>query len=1011
MNNSFFFSEIRALVIPKQKWHWWFHFAVILVAASYWIGALITLPSHSLSEAILYRPSGDTEYYPIISALSHFNFGDPTDALNHGRGLASYPFVGSLPHAMACTLFGKAGFVVADLLVSWLYFICVMLFFRACGMGGLSCLIIGSGLATNGLQVAFLKVSEALNQMLGTFGVQVFENGFPGLLNLSIYEKRVPRPMVMEIVLVLLLYFIVRLWRKESRPTWKDGLAIGALFGLLLQGDFYSTFSLALLMAGMMAWVVLRNWGKTPWQFFIGGGIGSLLTGWIFVLQRLHEHSDIPRRYGLASYPRSHIMWLPGYASILRVAIICGLVYVVLRVVRSRPGESEVKDKRRPAKAPVAVRAGWRSCGGGAVEKDVALFFVALLVAAFFAQPVQIFLLGKGTQIYHYLFNVPVYYSYALVILLYFICKLVSPPQFKTAMHNLAEAPKTWGAVFLAALLVVQALLAMETPFEAISYAGNPRHASSDTEPWGAMGNNYRPNLRVLEEAFSTNTVIRSAQTFATFDFDINVLLTTFHGKRAYNPDPFLSTLRDDEIENRFCELNKILGVQPGLGQFGTFIQMYYIVCYSLGHNKYHFASDHRFSTDDDYSPESMSLLARMPKQWGWTLIMPNSEVKRMTEKYVAAFSRKSDPSSFPDLIILTVYERNMGLTPSPELYDPVPISSQAFYVYSKKEPTAALETKANRGAAQAQFQLGRRYLAGEGVAVNWTNAFSWFRKSADQGLADAEFQMGICYAQGVGTVQDYAASILWFRKAAEQGNNDASYNLGQIYENGLGVKADLAEATIWYHRAGEKGHALAQNSLGMICCNVRKDFAEAAQWFQRAADQGNGPAQNSLGVLYMQGLGVKQDPGEAFKWFQKSADSGFPEGQNNLGLFLYGQQRMGEAAQWFHRAADQSHPGAQFNLGQFYERGVVYPLDLAEAVLWYSRSARQGNSPAQFHLGQMYHTGAGVKPDNVEAYKWFKLAQNQGLPEAANELTNCAAAMSPNELKAAEAAIQPLSR
>jgi len=638
-------------MLPKQKWHWWFHFTVILVAASYWIGSLIILPTHSLTEAILYRPSGDTGYYPIINALSHFNFGDSTDALNYGRGLSSCPFVGLLPHAMACALFGKAGFVVADILVSWLYFICVMLFFRACGIGVLSSLILGSGLATNGVQLAFLKVSEALNQLLGTFGVQVFENGFPGLLNLSIYEKRVPRPMVMEIILVLLFYFLIRLWRKERQPRWKDGLAIGVLLGLLLQGDFYSTFSLSLLLAGMVIWVVFRNRGKAPWQFFIGGGIGALTTSWIFALQRLHENQDIPRRYGLAQYPRSHIMWLPGYASILRVAIICILAYVVLCVVRSRSVEPEVKGRRRQVKVSIETGGAWRSCGSGVVEKDVALFFVALLVSAFFAQPVQILLFGKGTQIYHYLFNVPVYYSYAIVVLLFLICKLALPYQFKTTMHNFAEAPKTRGAVFLAALLVVQALLAMEKPFETISYEGTPRRSSSDTEPWGAMGNQYRPNLRVLEDVFSNNSVIRQAQTFATFDFDINVLLTTFHGKQAYNPDPFLSTLSDNEIENRLCELGKILGIPPQ--KFGTFIQLYYINCYSLGHNKYHFASDHKFSIDDDYSTEALAMLNRMPKQWGWTLVIPNSEVARMTEKYAATLSQKPDSTSFPDLIIL----------------------------------------------------------------------------------------------------------------------------------------------------------------------------------------------------------------------------------------------------------------------------------------------------------------------------------------------------------------------
>ena len=323
----------------------------------------------------------------------------------------------------------------------------------------------------------------------------------------------------------------------------------------------------------------------------------------------------------------------------------------------------------------------------------------------------------------------------------------------------------------------------------------------------------------------------------------------------------------------------------------------------------------------------------------------------------------------------------------------------------------ATLKTKAEKGNAQAQFLLAKRYLEGEGVPVNLTESFHWFHKAAEQGHTEGECQLGVRYVQGEGTPKDYEAGIDWFRKAAAQGNADAQYNLGFLFENGLGVKRDLAEAAIWYQRAGEKGHVLAQNELGLICFSFRKDYAEAAQWFRRAAEQGSALAENSLGVLYLQGLGVKQDNNEAFNWFQQSAEHGCAEGQSNYAQFLFAQHNFTAAAEWFRKAADQGHAAAQYYLGVLSEKGLGRPQDLAEAALWYTRSARQGNALAQLSLGKMYRQGQGVKTDNIEAYKWLKLAQLQGLQGAQNEVTTCAAVMSKDELDAAENEVKQFSK
>jgi hypothetical protein len=69
----------------------------------------VALPEGSLAEIILYRPGGDTQVWPIITSLSQLNFGDPTDAIHYGRGIASVSIPAFLPYMIACGVFGKAG--------------------------------------------------------------------------------------------------------------------------------------------------------------------------------------------------------------------------------------------------------------------------------------------------------------------------------------------------------------------------------------------------------------------------------------------------------------------------------------------------------------------------------------------------------------------------------------------------------------------------------------------------------------------------------------------------------------------------------------------------------------------------------------------------------------------------------------------------------------------------------------------------------------------------------------
>ena len=116
------------------------------------------------------------------------------------------------------------------------------------------------------------------------------------------------------------------------------------------------------------------------------------------------------------------------------------------------------------------------------------------------------------------------------------------------------------------------------------------------------------------------------------------------------------------------------------------------------------------------------------------------------------------------------------------------------------------LLTRAERGIADAQFNLAVRYDFGEGVSEDATEAARWYRLAAEQGHADAQFNLAVSYDFGEGVSEDATEAIRWYRLAAEQGHADAQFNLGVSYADGEGVSKDAVQAYMWLDLAAARG-------------------------------------------------------------------------------------------------------------------------------------------------------------------------------------------------------------
>ena len=132
------------------------------------------------------------------------------------------------------------------------------------------------------------------------------------------------------------------------------------------------------------------------------------------------------------------------------------------------------------------------------------------------------------------------------------------------------------------------------------------------------------------------------------------------------------------------------------------------------------------------------------------------------------------------------------------------------------KSPVPALrfeevKGKAERGDADAQYNLGLAYDTGAGVTKNVAEAARWFGRAADLGYAPAQYNLGFHYSLGSGVAQDDVAAVKWFRKAADQGYMRAQSKLALAYTNGTGVAKDEAEAAKWRQKAADQRTAQVQ--------------------------------------------------------------------------------------------------------------------------------------------------------------------------------------------------------
>jgi GAF domain/Sel1 repeat/PilZ domain len=100
----------------------------------------------------------------------------------------------------------------------------------------------------------------------------------------------------------------------------------------------------------------------------------------------------------------------------------------------------------------------------------------------------------------------------------------------------------------------------------------------------------------------------------------------------------------------------------------------------------------------------------------------------------------------------------------------------------------------------------------------------------ADRGDAEAQWQMAVRYHDGDGVPQSDTQAMLWFQLAAEQGNVAAQSAMGSYYWAGRGVPEDLSKAYMWSEIALAGGDKNSKARLEGLASRMTRAQISAAR-------------------------------------------------------------------------------------------------------------------------------------------------------------------------------------
>jgi TPR repeat protein len=303
------------------------------------------------------------------------------------------------------------------------------------------------------------------------------------------------------------------------------------------------------------------------------------------------------------------------------------------------------------------------------------------------------------------------------------------------------------------------------------------------------------------------------------------------------------------------------------------------------------------------------------------------------------------------------------------------------------------LTQEANAGDPLAQHELGIRYLLGEGIPADTSQAVFWMKKAADQNLTSAKYNYAIMLINGIGVRWDPFAAFKLFQSAAYDGMVQAQYVVGILYTDNLTVRKDYNLAYYWIKKAADNDYEPAKEVVTKLEPRTSKPLIDSLLSTSGKPEDKNpipNPSENltsSLGLVFVD-----------FDTISDSAiaitDSMLIEdleiiGADSLAKILLAN-KPSNLSQLVHPRnieilnllADNGSPEAQTILGRMYEEGIYFKENLIEAAVYYYRALRndsplgtnllwQLSREKELHQSVQSESEAG---NNIAKFVWYGL-------------------------------------
>ncbi len=116
-------------------------------------------------------------------------------------------------------------------------------------------------------------------------------------------------------------------------------------------------------------------------------------------------------------------------------------------------------------------------------------------------------------------------------------------------------------------------------------------------------------------------------------------------------------------------------------------------------------------------------------------------------------------------------------------------------------------EKLANAGDREAQFRLALYYdLSSQVIVRDIRKSIYWYELAAKQGHTLAQYNLGVKYIQGEGIPKNINKAMSLWLLSANAGHMQSQFNVGRAYFLGVGLEEDQRKATFWFQKAAAQG-------------------------------------------------------------------------------------------------------------------------------------------------------------------------------------------------------------